>query len=144
MSIPYTNQGIMVQYVGETRVLSLPRLCLRGRSLDTIVSQIRRNGVVTFRSHDDPIFLPYPPVQFSSSVQASNSRSTMLRSLEPEKKAKAKRWNSDGNLRVKPNVEASIQIVSSMRKTTRVLKASWRRNLGSSTKINKKFLKLLH
>ncbi len=60
MSIPYTNQGIMVQYVGETRVLSLPRLCLRGRSLDTIASQIRRNGVVTFRSHDDPIFLPYP------------------------------------------------------------------------------------
>jgi hypothetical protein len=45
---------------------------------------------------------------------------------------------------VKPNVEASIQNVSSMRKTTRVLKASWFRNLGTSTKIHKKFLKLLH
>jgi hypothetical protein len=31
-----------------------------------------------------------------------------------------------------------------MRKTTRVLKASWFRNLSTSTKIHKKFLKLLH
>lgn len=140
----------MVQYVGETRVLSLPRLCLRGRSLDTIASQIRRNGLVTFRSHDDPIFLPYPRYSSPRSFRLPIPAQLCSEAWKQRRKRSCnKRRQRDGipietSVRAKPNVEASIQNVSSMRKTTRVLKASWFRNLSTSTKIHKKFLKLLH
>lgn len=52
----------MIQFVLEV----LPRLCLRGSNLDIIAPQILLNGVVTFRSHDDPISLLWSFSLFSS------------------------------------------------------------------------------
>jgi hypothetical protein len=69
----------VIQFVLEV----LPRLCLRGSNLDIIAPQILLNGVVTFRSHDDPISLLWSFSLFSSLVlffPIPACRSTMQRS----------------------------------------------------------------